>query len=424
MSYEKQGTAYDPDARGYELQGRKKMTQKIYPVHSPLGASSAERWMQCPASVRLGYGVPDEESEYAAEGTLAHDVAARCLRHGWDAWSQMATNGVNKEMADAVQVYLDDIRYRYKFELDDLENGDYAFIEHQFHCPSIHEFFYGQADFGYIDKEKRTLDIHDYKHGAGIVVDVINNPQIMYYACGILEEFNLWIEIDKVNLHIAQPRGFHFDGPLRQWSISTEELGVWLEETLVPAMETALESEWTASGEHCRFCPARKLACPQLECDMDEMEEFMLNLNLTIQGKDAANQLSDAQVGRFLELFDVAKIVQKAALTTAFARMTNGGDIPGRKLVKKRSNRDWKEGATEALVNQFGVHAHTMPVLKSPANIDKMPGGTELTARYAHKPDAGLSVANDGDPRLAVTSYVKRLAVTSYVKDLFKDVTK
>jgi len=52
-----------------------------------------------------------------------------------------------------------------------------------------------------------------------------------------------------------------------------------------------------------------------------------------------------------------------------------------------------------------------MPVLKSPANIDKMPGGTELTARYAHKPDAGLSVANDGDPRLAVTSYVKHLTL-------------
>ncbi|KKL70503.1 hypothetical protein LCGC14_1931500, partial [marine sediment metagenome] len=36
--------------------------------HSPLGGSGAARWMRCPGSVALSYGVEDEESEYATAG--------------------------------------------------------------------------------------------------------------------------------------------------------------------------------------------------------------------------------------------------------------------------------------------------------------------------------------------------------------------
>ena len=43
--------------------------------HSLLGPSSAKRWMSCPPSVRLTEKMPDTTSPWAAEGTLAHDVA-------------------------------------------------------------------------------------------------------------------------------------------------------------------------------------------------------------------------------------------------------------------------------------------------------------------------------------------------------------
>ena len=40
-------------------------------THALLSASSAVRWLNCPPSARLTQDMPDQTSEYAAEGTLA-----------------------------------------------------------------------------------------------------------------------------------------------------------------------------------------------------------------------------------------------------------------------------------------------------------------------------------------------------------------
>ena len=44
-------------------------------AHALLGPSSASRWMACPPSVRLCEQFEDVESEYAKEGSLAHEIA-------------------------------------------------------------------------------------------------------------------------------------------------------------------------------------------------------------------------------------------------------------------------------------------------------------------------------------------------------------
>ena len=49
--------------------------------HAKLGPSSASRWLNCPGSVALCATVPEEpSSEYADEGTFAHDIAERAIR--------------------------------------------------------------------------------------------------------------------------------------------------------------------------------------------------------------------------------------------------------------------------------------------------------------------------------------------------------
>ena len=59
-------------------------------LHSELGASSASRWMSCPASVRMSREAElieikqgrnaSKTSVYAAEGTCAHEVCEMLLR--------------------------------------------------------------------------------------------------------------------------------------------------------------------------------------------------------------------------------------------------------------------------------------------------------------------------------------------------------
>ena len=50
-------------------------------VHALLGPSGAKRWMSCPPSARLEEQFSDSDSEYAAEGTLAHNLAETILHY-------------------------------------------------------------------------------------------------------------------------------------------------------------------------------------------------------------------------------------------------------------------------------------------------------------------------------------------------------
>lgn len=367
--------------------------------HSPLGASGAKRWMACPGSVALSEGVYDEESDHAARGTAAHGVAEMCLRHDTDAWTHVGGTTedgipIDKAMADAVQQYLDDVRAAHP----DRNQGNF-FVERRFHCPTIHPSFYGTSDCIYVDLPARTLHVWDYKNGV-LLVETKDNPQGMYYACGALEDLDMWHDIERVRIHIHQPNGFHYDGPHRTWEISTDDLALWLVDTLVPAMDRALVSRDTKSGEHCRFCPARALACPQLVKDMEEFEDMM---------KQKADELTAEQLSRLLELDELARIVVKAAKKTAFTRISSGHVVPGWGLVKQKSNRVYKDGAEVAAKDKFGVAAYSKPELLSPSQIEALPEGKAFAAQWAFKPDAGLTLVRETDARPKVSKDTKSL---------------
>ena len=44
-------------------------------AHSVLSASASSRWLACPPSAKLNAEIPDTTTDYAREGTCAHELA-------------------------------------------------------------------------------------------------------------------------------------------------------------------------------------------------------------------------------------------------------------------------------------------------------------------------------------------------------------
>lgn len=359
------------------------------PEHSPLGASSAERWMNCPGSIALlkTLQLPEtDEPDYRKNGIAAHSAAAICLTTGSDAWEVVGQvhHGVeiDVEIADAIQVYLDAVR-------PGMARATLKYIEHRISQPSIHKDFFGTVDLGLIFDEG-TGEINDYKHGEGIQVDVEWNPQLMYYAYGFACEFP---GVRNWKLRIIQPRGWHPDGPIREWEISTDDLCAWAEKELLPAMaRTELDHDLDA-GPWCRFCPA-KLVCPLLTSLFGAAAKA--NPNTIVN-------LSDDSLGRSYQYVQAVKFYLKAMEEETFRRLNIGGDVPGTKLVNKKANRVYRPEAKDKFAEQFGMEAYTQPELKSPAEMEKIgPAAAKLVKEYAYSPNTGLTVALASDKRVGV----------------------
>lgn len=417
--------------------------------HSPLGGSGMYRWRQgvCPGSAALSDGVSEEESEFAAEGTAAHALAAYCLRENLDAWQmigRMIINGevnpvageaedgflIGTDMADAVQVHLDCCRPL-------MADATRFMIEDFFHLPGIHPLFGGTPDFGWLrndlDGGPHRAGIVDYKHGAGIVVQAEWNSQLLYYAVGFLVRNGLWRNVEEVELTIVQPRGWM--DAVRTWTVTMDELEQWRHDVLEPSLTLAgnlireVQAEKMTpddlfrlgllrSGEQCRFCPVNQLQCPQLVADTERVVTLMKQLKTlpTIDSKGKVTDMGSVpgyttdEVGEFLTLFEVMKIVNKAVGKLGVERSMADQRVPGWKLAEGQTKRVWSdEGkAEEELVERYGDEAFEVALL-SPAKVEKLPEGTKFTTRLAHKPKGNLVLVPEEDPRRAVNTSTKSL---------------
>lgn len=367
------------------------------PAHSPLGASSAERWMNCPGSVELlkHLQLPEtDEPDYRRDGTAAHEMAAYCLRQGFEAWECLGQrfNGVEAtlEITDGVQVYLDECR-----KWGEMPTGcDRAslvataigswYIEHMVSSP-IHPQFYGTVDFALVSGT--TLHMRDYKNGAGIVVEAYRNPQLMYYVFGLLR---INPHVRHVDMGIVQPNAFHPDGPIRIWETDASEILEWGHKVLLPAMQAVEIDHALDTGLWCRFCPA-KLVCPA----MDALANAAQNADV----KGVVN-LTDDRLGSDYRRLQALKFYVKAVEDETFRRLNTGTEIPGTKLVLKRANRVWKDQSESVFSVKFGSKAFTQPELKSPSEMEKIDEAAKaLVKEWAYTPQAGLTVALAEDKR-------------------------
>ncbi|MBQ9402098.1 MAG: DUF2800 domain-containing protein [Clostridia bacterium] len=325
--------------------------------HAILGASSAARWIACPPSALLCAALPDETSPYAEEGTKAHALCEYLLRKELGQETEAPDFDYDDEMLDAAQGY----KAYVLRELAAMEPLPEVFIEQRVDYSRWATEGFGTVDcLAVSDGEMKVID---FKYGQGVEVDAERNPQLLCYALGGLDMLGPLYGITRISLHIYQPRRDH----ISVWSLTTEELLAWAEETLKPAAQLAWEGRGDANpGSWCRFCKG-KATCRALEKQNMELAKLDFPEPIGMSAREIADVLPKLDL-----LIDWAGAVKDHALYRAM----QGEKFPGYKLVAGRSVRKFRSEADACMaIKEAGFNPY----------ITKMKGLTELRKEMGGK---------------------------------------
>lgn len=402
-------------------------------AHSTWSASGFEQKMLCPGSHVLQQGKPRRSSQYASEGTAAHQVLTWALQESRPAAAYIGrvieadgfTFTVDEDMAGHVQVCIDyvtdaagdegvifaDIRVNYSQYLDTPE------LEAR-----------GTADA--IIARGNELIVIDFKYGMGVEVSAERNPQMSLYALGALQAYqDLVADFERVRMVISQPR---IKKAASEFDISVEELETWGRSTARSAVNTCRnamavdrtqvtsEVSWDQvylrPGEkQCKFCSA-KAECPALRAEVhayalgsghatpatpDEFAECD-----PVPVHEAIGTVDDGPqwLAVCLSKVDLIEDWCKAIRAETERRLLAGESVPGYKLVPgKKGARQWVDAkVAEETLKSMRVKLEDMYDLKliSPTTADKLAKAGTIGPRQWPRVQA-LFVQSQGKPHVA-----------------------
>lgn len=243
--------------------------------HAFCGASTSSRWMKCPGSLYLGFGLKSPVKAYTIEGTRGHELAEMMLRE-WMAKGELS------------QAYIDEMCEKYK---DTEEPDEWRPNERRtnmaLYCAEYIEavidemkMFDGKTNI-LIEKQLDldadlnmygTLDyfatgttiyggtksglIVDFKYGKGVQVVAEDNWQLAYYACMLAK--NSKLDLAGVKVAICQPRAEITRSSVWFSAADLKERLARLRSGAIKAIyQAAVREPELHAGEHCRFCPAK-----------------------------------------------------------------------------------------------------------------------------------------------------------------------
>ena len=328
-------------------------------THALLSASGADRWLNCTPSARLETRLPDYDSLAAKEGELAHELL--------EAWLNKEFLGVDKFTQELERVkkhplYTDDM-LEHVAEVVNFVSTQYTAYKGQTVLVTLHtetklDFSpwvldgYGTGDIVIITPG--TLHILDFKYGKGVEVSAEENPQLILYALGAymtLTHFGLTHEISLLRLSIMQPRMTNYS----TWELSLDQALTFADQYIRPRAEMAYQGlgEYVP-GDHCQFCKAKAI-CPALfnlaSSAEIRRESMPVVADLGHLPGSAIKGLLDLY-GRFDALKTWMINVEKYLLDMAL----RGAEVPGYKLVQKRTNRRWADvEAVQSKLASLGI---------------------------------------------------------------------
>lgn len=369
--------------------------------HALLSPSSAHRWLNCPLAPRLEAQMPEKTSEYAQEGTVAHSVCEIAAKKKFKkvkaaeyskVIKKLKTNSLwDDEMLHTAETYVEHLSERAMA----FDNEPYVVFEVKVDISDYVPECFGRCDCIMFGGD--TLIITDYKHGKGVPVSVVKNPQLMLYALGALKLYQPLFgdALQKIEIFIDQPRIDSYAG----WTISVKELLEW-GASVKPKAEMAFMGfgEYHA-GEWCRFCRANgkcKAQTTQQTSAFEDFKDVDGNLNAL---------LSPAEIGDALERGHSLIAWYEALKENALESILDGTEVPGWKAVEGRSLRCWsdQDKALEKL-QEAGIERAVIydSVPKTLAQLEKQLGKKkfkELVGDLVIRPQGKPTLASADDSR-------------------------
>ncbi|MCU7380830.1 DUF2800 domain-containing protein [Clostridiales Family XIII bacterium ASD5510] len=371
--------------------------------HALLSASSASRWLVCSPSARLEEQFPDVESDYAKEGSLAHEICELKIRQHFVKKQSAATYKkklkrlqedplYEKEMDGYTDEYLDYV----SGIVHGFDSPPYIAVEKRLDYSHVVPEGFGTGDCIIIGGD--TMHVIDFKYGKGVPVKAEGNPQMKLYAAGALKEYEILYPVEKIMLHIVQPRNDHNNSGL----IYKEELESWLNAVVKPGAQQAWngEGEYRPSEETCRFCRAKATCRARSEQNLELAKEEFKKPPL----------LSAEEVGPILQKAKDLKAWAADLEEWALKEVLSGGTVPGWKAVEGRSVRKFadQDKAFQILACS-GMIEEEMLYVRKPhtlSEIEKMLGKKEfreLLADQVVKPPGKPTLAPEEDQREPIT---------------------
>lgn len=371
-------------------------------LHAILSLSGAHIWTRCAPSARFQEQIPEENSVFSEEGTLAHGFASIIL-DGWvgnavapaaygtkyhEAYAWYVANMPEEDPADMVSQminYAEDFA-RYVYEI-----GGVILVEQRLDLGRFIPLSWGTGDG--INLFPDIIYINDFKFGKGQRIYADDNDQLKGYALGAyLHAVELGYDPHTVIMTIVQPR-MSSEPSVAQ--ISVTELLDWAANVVAPMAELAIAGQGAfVPGNHCLFCKART-SCAAF-----------YTIAAEAWGLQDLRVMTDEQRAFILEYGEILTKWINAVKADTVKRMRNRERVPGFKLIATKGDRKLTNdvAVAQTLINMgyLPEQIYTQPGLKPITSLENLfkPKRlfTEAVGEYIFKPD--------GNPKLVKEDHV------------------